>query len=488
MTTLSRRSFLGSMAVLPVVVASDDWIPLFDGTTLEGWRASENTKTWSVRNGCLESDGPRSHLFYAGKVRDGSFRNFELKGEVMTRPGANSGIFFHTRFQPDGFPRQGFEVQVCNTCEGEGTYRERKKTGSLYGVRNVYKAFARDDEWFRFHISVRGKSVQVRLNDTLLVDYVEPEKPVIVSNEHPHVLGSGTFALQGHDAGSKVRFRNILVRPLSDDLESPTTEMPTVDEVYVKLLRLSDQNYPLVDYHVHLKGGWTLEEALKESRRTGIQYGIAVNCGVGFPITDDKGIHEFLRTMEGQPVFLAMQGEGREWVKMFSTESVAKFDYVFTDAMTFADDRGKRMRLWINEEVGEIPDKQRFMDVIVDRILGVLNHEPIDIYVNPTFLPRAMAPDYDEFWTPERMAEVIEAAKRNDVAIEINNRYRIPSARFLKLAKQAGIKFSFGTNNTDRNLGRLEYCLDMVDECALTWQDIFVPRPEGQKAVQRRPL
>jgi len=284
----------------------------------------------------------------------------------------------------------------------------------------------------------------------------------------------------------RARFRNILVRPLPNDLVTPGTEKPAVDDVYRKLMLLSERNYPVVDYHVHLKGGWTLDEALQNSRRTGIMYGIAVNCGVGFPIVDDKGIHEFLASMAGQPVFLAMQVEGREWVRMFSREAIAKFDYVFTDAMTFTDYLGRRMRLWIKEEVGQIDDKQRFMDLIVQRILGVLNHEPIDIYVNPTFPPDLMAPDYDALWTPERMGKVIEAAKKNDVAIEINNRYRIPSARFLKLAKQAGVKFSFGTNNVYRNLGRLEYCLEMVDQCGLTWQDIFVPRPDGDRAIQRR--
>ena len=476
------------MIVLPVIASDEGWTPLFNGRSLTGWRASENRSTWSAGDGYLEANGPRSHLFYEGPLRNADFRNFELKAEVMTRPGANSGLFFHTAFQETGWPSKGFEVQVCNTCQGEGDYRERKKTGSLYGVRNVYKAFAKDDDWFQLHITIRAKNVQIRLNGNLLVDYLEPDVPVQTGKDQGRILGHGTFALQGHDAGSRVWFRNILVRPLPDDLVAPDAEKPVVDDVYHKLMLLSDRNYPLVDYHVHLKGGWTLEEALQNSRRTGIMYGIAVNCGVGFPIVDDKGIHEFLGTMAGQPVFLAMQAEGREWVRMFSREAIAKFDYVFTDAMTFADDRGRRMRLWIKEEVGEIDDKQRFMDLIVQRILGVLNHEPIDIYVNPTFLPDVMAPDYDALWTSERMGKVIEAAKKNDVAIEINNRYRIPSAGFLKLARQAGVKFSFGTNNVDRNLGRLEYCLKMVDQCGLTWQDIFVPRPDGDKAIQRRGL
>jgi hypothetical protein len=278
------------------------------------------------------------------------------------------------------------------------------------------------------------------------------------------------------------------VQPLPDDLPMATDERPVVDEVYRELLRMNAGNFPVVDYHVHLKGGLTLEEALRESRRLGIMYGIAVNCGLGFPVTNDAAAEEFLRSMKGQPVFVAMQGEGREWVKLFSKETIAKFDYAFTDAMTFTDDSGKRMRLWIDDEVGEIPDKERFTEMCVNRILGVLNHEPIDIYVNPTFLPKAVAADYDRLWTPERMQKVIDAAKRNDVAIEINNTYRLPRPAFIKAAKKAGVKFAFGTNNGDRKLGRLEYGVEMVEECGLTWQDIFVPKPDGEKPVQKRAL
>jgi len=235
-----------------------------------------------------------------------------------------------------------------------------------------------------------------------------------------------------------------------------------------------------------VRGGFTVEDALRESRRLGIQYGVAVNCGLNNSVTDDAGAEKFLKSMQGQPVWVAMQAEGREWVKMFSKETVAKFDYVFTDAMTFTDDAGKRMRLWINQEVGEIPDKQAFMEVLVNRTLSVLNKEPIDIYVNPTFLPAAMAADYDQLWTPERMQKVIAAARKNDVAMEINNRYRLPSPAFLKAAKKAGVKFSCGTNNSDARIGRNEYCVEMIKECGLVWQDFFVPRPDGQKPIQRR--
>ncbi len=124
--------------------------------------------------------------------------------------------------------------------------------------------------------------------------------------------------------------------------------------------------------------------------------------------------------MKGQPAFVAMQAEGREWVTMFSKETRAKFDYVFTDSMTWTNPAGKRMRLWIPEEVEIGPDEQAFMDLLVSKTVGILETEPIDIYVNPTFLPAAIAPRYDTLWTEARMTRVIDAAVKNGVAIEIN--------------------------------------------------------------------
>ena len=487
MSALTRRDALASLlgaAAAGRAQSGGNLIPLFDGKTLHGWKASGNASSFRVDSGQILCDGPQAHLFYTGPVRNADFRNFELQLEVLTRKGANSGVYVHTAFQEKDWPARGFEVQINNTHVGEGAYRERKKTGSLYGVRNVYKAMAADDEWFSMRITVRGKRVQIFVKDQELVDYVEPDPPVRAEGVG-HALGRGTFALQCHDPHSRVAFRNIMVRPLPDDLPGEG-ERPLVDDTYRGLLRMSAQNFPVVDYHVHLKGGLTLQQALAESRRLGIQYGLAVNVGKGFPITNDAGARDFLASIRHAPVFTAIQGEGREWLTLLSRETIAQFDYVFTDAMTFTDDNGKRMRLWIPSEVGEIPDAERFMEMYVERIVGVLEREPIDIHANPTFLPDVIAAQYDRLWTPQRMQRVIDAAKKNGVAIEINNRYRLPSAAFIRRAKEAGVTFSFGTNNGDRELGRMEYAVEMVKRCGLTWQDIFVPKPEGQKPVQVR--
>jgi hypothetical protein len=483
MVSISRRNLLASVFVLPSVLrGGDDWIPLFNGHSLDGWKPGESRHSFRVEDGKIEAAGPRAHLFYSGRVENANFKNFELKVEVLTRPGACSGIHFHTQFQSHGPLKTGFKVQINNTYAGEGDERDRRKTGSLYGIRNIYKALVKDDEWFEVRVQVRDKQVQVWLNGTMIVDYIEPEPPL----DSIAALRRGTFALECCDAQPKVYFRHLVVKPLPDDLRTPPEQLPRVDDVYRQLLQMNQDGYPVVDYHTHLKGGLTLEQALANSRRLGIMYGIAVNGGLKFPITTDAGVLDFLASMKGTPAFIGLQGEGREWVTLFSRETIAKFDYIFTDCMTFSDDRGVRRRMWIPEEVGEIPDPEQFMEMFVSRIVGILNHEPIDIHANPTFLPEVIARDYDRLWTPERMQRVTEAAKANDVAIEINNRYRLPSPAFIQLAKNAGVKFSFGTNNGDPNLGRMEYALAMVKQCGLTWQDIFIPKPEGQKAAQRR--
>lgn len=180
-----------------------------------------------------------------------------------------------------------------------------------------------------------------------------------------------------------------------------------------------------------------------------------------------------------------MQAEGREWVKLFSREAISRFDYVFTDSMTITDTRGKRSRLWIKEEV-EVPDKEAFMEKLVSTIEQIMATEPIDIYVNPTFLPDVIAADYDTLWTEARQQRVIAAAAKNGVAIEISSRYRLPKIAFLKAAKKAGVKFTLGTNNGDREILPNDYGLQMIRECGLDWTDMWMPRPDGQKKVQAK--
>jgi len=457
----------------------DGWYSLFDGETFDGWKASDQPGSFKIEDGVIVCNGPRSHLFYEGEVEGANFKNFEFTAEVKTAPGSNSGIYIHTKFQETGWPTIGYEAQVWNTGRTAETdpssHFERKMTGSLYAVRNVWKTPVPDNEWFTYRIRVEGKTIRIWINDTQTVDYTESENPPRSEDQKDRLLSSGTFALQAHDPGSTVYYRSLKVKPLPADLPTPGTPLSDL-ELDRRLTELGRESFPLMDLHVHLKEGLTLEDTLANARKYGMTYGIAVNCGLDNVVPNEEKLREFLETYERPAdAYLALQAEGREWLDLFSEESISKFDYVFTDSMTWTNDRGKRMRLWIEEEV-EVGNPQHFMRMLVNRIETILNNEPIDIYVNPTYLPDQINHRYDELWTEKRMDRVIKGLVENQIALEINDVRRIPSPTFIKLAKEKGVKFTCGTNNRSADdLGWSKYCLEMIEECELKASDMWDP-------------
>ena len=147
------------------IKSNNGWISLFDGKSLDGWRASDKPGTFSVEDGAIKVAGPTSHLYYEGPVSDHNFKNFEFKALVMTRPGANSGIYFHTAYQDKSFPDKGFEVQVNNS------HTDWKRTGGLYDIKDTKEVYVKDNVWFTEDILVRGKHVVVKLNDIVVTDW-----------------------------------------------------------------------------------------------------------------------------------------------------------------------------------------------------------------------------------------------------------------------------------------------------------------------------
>lgn len=184
------------------------WVLLFDGKSLDGWQASDAPGTFSVQDGSIVVRGPRSHLFYVGPVQNHDFRNFELSLEVMTYPGANSGVYFHTQWQEKGWPEKGYEVQVNNS------HRDPSRTGGLWGIQDNHDPPAPDNQWFTLHIKVERKNILTRVNDRIIARYTEEDSPQRPQGFEGRLLSSGTFALQGHDPCSEVHYRNIKVRSL----------------------------------------------------------------------------------------------------------------------------------------------------------------------------------------------------------------------------------------------------------------------------------
>jgi hypothetical protein len=170
----------------------EGWISMFDGKSLEGWKANEHPESWKVVDGAIVGDGPASHLFWM--VRE--CEDCEFRAEVKLNHSGNSGMYFRTAMGP-GFPK-GYEAQVENTSP------DPQKTGSLYNICKVTEQLIQDDTWWTQHIIVQGNHVVIKINDRVVTDCTDPQNRYL----------KGYLALQQHNAGSVVQYRNLMMRPL----------------------------------------------------------------------------------------------------------------------------------------------------------------------------------------------------------------------------------------------------------------------------------
>jgi Domain of Unknown Function (DUF1080) len=210
MTTLFRLAPLVLAVSMQAPAAEPGFTQLFNGKDFTGWKLS-NAPSFTIEDGAIvaKAVGMQGHAFYDGPFMNHSFRNFELKVDVMTRQNSNGGVFILTEFVEKGWPSKGFEIQVNNTY-----VKDPIKTGSLYQVVNINEAPAKDDEWFTEHIIVKGDTVTVRVNDKELLTWTQPADWAASKKAAGRVIGPGTIALQAHDPNSTVYYKNIRIRPL----------------------------------------------------------------------------------------------------------------------------------------------------------------------------------------------------------------------------------------------------------------------------------
>ena len=420
---------------------------------------------WIIGNSVVNSSSfelrAGQTAIYDGDVNSGVFKNFGFKARVTHTEVAKASFWIHSEANFS----KGYSILIGKPVD------DRRRSGSLASVRNIYRPVSSS---FDLEVRVEGKRIIVMIDGTKVVDYLEPSVPFRSNANTAQLLSSGKMVFSVETGALNVA--NAEVITLADNLPDYPEGKEPIDERNDVLIRLQQRNFPVIDYHVHVPRSMSLEDVLEKALADGFEYGIAINCGIGFAFQSDEQIKEYITATRHVPVFHAMQGEGREWTETFSKETRNMFDYVFTDALTFHDHQGRRTRLWVNNEVIiDIPE-QEYMDMILERTIKTINEEPVDIYVNPTLLSTSMMDDYDKYWTDERVAQFVKALKDNNVALEINARYKLPSARIINAAKAAGVKFALGTNNGNvQQLDRLEYSLQMVEECGLTADDMWFP-------------
>ena len=190
---------------------------------------------------------------------------------------------------------------------------------------------------------------------------------------------------------------------------------------------------------------------------------------VFFFADDDLGA--YIDLLRQYPVYVGLQPVYLGWREDFSGNLISQLDYVLMDADTIPQADGSYLPIWQNHLF--IDDRKAFMTMYMDHIIQILTEEPITIFGRPTYLPINFARHYDELWTKQRMMTIIDLAKERNIALEIQENIRIPSEEFIRLAKKAGVRFTFGTNARNQNAGNFNYCIETASACGLTKEDMF---------------
>jgi len=235
-------------------------------------------------------------------------------------------------------------------------------------------------------------------------------------------------------------------------------------------------DFPVADLHVHLSGRLSIERAVQVAGERRVKFGIVEHPGHNYRIKTDQDLRRYLDMLEPYPVYKGIQPVYPRWREAFSKKLLAQIQYVLMDTQTLPNPDGSYWRIWHSNT--EVADKHKFMDRYMDFNVQLLTTERLDILAAPTFLPVCIAEDYKTLWTPKRVQTIIDLALKHRVAIEISENFHVPDVDIVRLAKTAGLKFTFGTNSrTPEAAGRLDYCRRIARQCRLTGKDMWLPKP-----------
>jgi glyoxylase-like metal-dependent hydrolase (beta-lactamase superfamily II) len=391
------------------------WIELINGKDFSEWKPSENKETWSVTEGVFQGVGKRSHLFYEGAELKDGFKNFEIDVWVRTFKLANSGIYFHTKFQENGWPDKGIEIQVNHSHIGEGDYVEYKKMASLYGYRNLYKSFGKDSGWINIKARVETNRVQIWLNGMKTVDYVQAEN----LPRGMRKLNTGTFALQGHDVLSKMQYKNFKVRRLPDDARSDL-QAPIFGVWHDSLRVWQNRQFAFVDMNPNTSVSATeLAKYVYES-------------GVNMALVKSPSEEALLMTAQNLPLFKGIKVNA---LTLKTGDNTKAADYI----------------------LGESSDVKTAKTLLSSTKINVWAHK-------------------GKALNTADANTLLDLAKQNNVAIVIDNETKTPSVEILKLAKSKGCTFTFSGLFPASQMEKSMYIFDAIRGAGLDYRDIYVPK------------
>jgi len=242
-----------------------------------------------------------------------------------------------------------------------------------------------------------------------------------------------------------------------------------------------EREFPIMDLHVHLTNYFRIDQLMEIAEKNNVQFGVMVNPGYG--VNDDASLAKYIESLRPYPVYVGLQPMSPGWSKAFSQSVIDQLDYILMDAQTIPSGNGynETLRIWNFDTY--IDNAEEFMEKYMAHIMEVINNdEPLTTFGWPLFLPVCIARDYYKLWTEERMQQIIAALKKKNLNVEINDLAHTPHEEFIIMAKEQGLKFTFGSDTRDNKAGRLDYCKYIAGKCKLTHDDFYIPKRKLDKA------
>lgn len=238
-----------------------------------------------------------------------------------------------------------------------------------------------------------------------------------------------------------------------------------------------DKAFPIYDLHVHRSDKQDGETIVKKARQAGLKcVGIMENIAP-WGIRTDKDLQKYYREVRPLGCLVGLQPVAPGWTRNLSRELIDRADYILMDPqyMVNGNRYGDTLEVW--DHNCYVPDEEAFMKRNMEYYLEILEgSEPLDILGWPLLLPFCIERDYYRLWTHERMERIIDACRARNIKIEINDLAHTPHAEFILMARNKGIKFTFGSDTRDHRSFRLDYCKNIATLCRLTADDFWIPK------------
>ena len=209
-------------AIAAHLAAAEDpaWTPLFDGKTLDGWKAEGGKATYRVEDGAIVGTtvegSPNTFLC------KGNYGDFELEFEVKCNPALNSGVQVRSHIYAQDGPdpldpskKRTKGVVYGPQCEiarhETGTagrfYDESRRDKWICELQPDAGTAFKDSDWNKYRVVIQGNHYQSYVNGVKCADFTDEV-------DHSGLIGLQVHGISKGEGPYEVRWRNIRIRPL----------------------------------------------------------------------------------------------------------------------------------------------------------------------------------------------------------------------------------------------------------------------------------